>query len=471
MAESNRASLSLAYSLALSLPQIPNPPATLPPEIWCNVLSHLPPAEVMRIRRVNLLFYAVALDCRFQHFKIEGIADDDTRKFDALVRFIGAAMSPELAGRIKHITLCMDQLEMLQRFYAFTALGRTFSDNVAIPPNRTRALELISALFRVFENAWALNKVRLILCGTADRFAPFELGFTQEFWRRVSLPKCVTALELEVDVTKLELLLDLAPSINAPCLKELSIVIVRYWSRFPRETVDFRRIHGLFERLGPSLEALTFKPTIKRLTASAFDNDIVMPELRKLELDVRLGDLGTVRAINANYPALAELSLHVWMPEKVSDALWFSSLHLPNLRVLRVTLAARAQLAAIWGGALDAPRLEKLYLDGCFTRRSTPRELTRLCAFFKSTSVVVLEIEVAEIDDFVIDTLAMAFPNLQYLRISALKPKGREWPNKPEHISIREFHATWKMYLRREYFWTDMDQFVARVATVYSESV
>lgn len=167
----------------------------------------------------------------------------------------------------------MDQLEMLQRFYAFTAIGRTFSDNVAIPPDRTRALELISALFRVFENAWALNKVRLILCGTADRFAPFELRFTQEFWRRVSRPKCVTALELEVDVTKLELLLDLAPSIDAPCLKELSIVIVRYWSRFPREPVDFRRIHGLFERLGPSLETLTFKTTIKRLTASAFDND------------------------------------------------------------------------------------------------------------------------------------------------------------------------------------------------------
>ncbi|KAF4571741.1 hypothetical protein EYR40_008265 [Pleurotus pulmonarius] len=238
MAESNRASLFLASSLALSLPQPLNPPATLPPEIWCNVLSHLPPAEVMRIRRVNSLFYAVALDCRFQHFKIEGISDDDTRKFDALVRFIGAVIA-----------------------------------NVAIPPDRTRALELISALFRVFENAWALSKVRLILCATADRFAPFELRFSQEFWRRVSRPKCVTALELEVDVTKLELLLDLAPSIDAPCLKELSIVIVRYWSRFPRETVDFRRIHGLFERLGPSLETLTFKPTIKRLTASAFDND------------------------------------------------------------------------------------------------------------------------------------------------------------------------------------------------------
>lgn len=152
---------------------------------------------------------------------------------------------------------------------------------------------------------------------------------------------------------------------------------------------------------------------------------VVMPELRKLELDVRLGDLGTVRAINANYPALAELSLHVWMPEKVSDVLWFSSLHLPNLRVLRVTLEARAQLATIWGGALDAPRLEKLYLDGCFTRRSTPRELTQLCKFFKSTSVGVLEIEVAEINDFVVDTLAMAFPNLQSLRIWALKPKGR----------------------------------------------
>ncbi|KAF4596064.1 hypothetical protein EYR38_007436 [Pleurotus pulmonarius] len=239
MAESNRASLSLAPSLALSLPQIPNPPATIPPEIWCNVLSHLPPAEVMRIRRVNSLLYALALDCRFQHFKIEGISDDKTRKFDALVR------SLVLRWRIKRITLCMDELEMLQRFYTSTAIGRTFSANVAIPPDRTRALELISALFRVFENAWALNKVRLILCGTADRFAPFELMFTQD--SGVLAPR------------------------GAP--EELSIVIVRYWSRSPRETVDFRRIHGLFERLGPSLETVTFKTTIKRLTAAAFDND------------------------------------------------------------------------------------------------------------------------------------------------------------------------------------------------------
>ncbi|KAG9224427.1 hypothetical protein CCMSSC00406_0009469 [Pleurotus cornucopiae] len=425
MAESNRSLISVASSLVPSLPQTPNSAATLPPEIWCKILSHLPPTEVMRVRRVNSLFYAVALDHRFHHFKIEGIADDETHKFDALVRFVGDAMSPALAGRIKHITLCMDQLEMLQKFYAFTAMGATFNDNVAIPPDRMRALELISAFFRVFENARALNKVRLILCGTANHYDPFELRFTQEFWRRLSPPKCITALELEVDVTKLALLLELAPSIVAPCLKELSILIERYWSRSPREKVDFRRIHGLFEQLGPSLETLTFKTTIKRLATSAFDNDIVMPELRELELDVRFGDLEPVRAINANYPALAELTLHMWMPATLSDSQWFSSLNLPNLRVLRVTLEARAQLATIWRGTLDAPRLEKLCLSGCFTRRSTPRELTQLCKFFKSASVVVLEIEVAEIDEFVVDTLAMAFPNLQSLRIWALKPKGR----------------------------------------------
>ncbi|KAL4256410.1 hypothetical protein AB1N83_012563 [Pleurotus pulmonarius] len=172
--------------------------------------------------------------------------------------FIGAAMSPELAGRIKRITLCMDELEMLQRFYTSTAIGRTFSANVAIPPDRTRALELISALFRVFENAWALNKVRLILCGTADRFAPFELMFTQD--SGVLAPRGAPEVRHGARA-------------RGRCHEELSIVIVRYWSRSPRETVDFRRIHGLFERLGPSLETVTFKTTIKRLTAAAFDND------------------------------------------------------------------------------------------------------------------------------------------------------------------------------------------------------
>ncbi|KAF9492320.1 hypothetical protein BDN71DRAFT_1216659 [Pleurotus eryngii] len=471
MAVCNRDLLPLASFLVPSLPQTPTSPATLPSDIWCNILSYLPPAEVMRVRRVNSLFYAVALDHRFQHFKIEGIAEDEMHKFDALVRFVGDAMSHELAGRIKHITLCMDQLEMLQKFYACTDMGATFNDNVAIPFDRMRARELAFALFHVFEHAWALNKVRLILCGTANGYDRFELRFMQTFWHCIPHQQSVTSLELEVDVTKLELLLDLAPCVEAPCLKELTIVIVRYWSRFPRKKVDFRRIHGLFAKLSPTLETLTFKSTIKRLTTSAFDNDIIMRELRKLELDVRLGDLKLVMSINANYPALTELSLHGWMPATALDALWFSHLHLLNLRVLRVTLKVKTEVDMVWGGTLDAPRLEELHLNGCFTRRSTPRELTRLCNFFKSKSVVVLDIEVAEIDDEVIDTLAAAFPNLRDLRIWALKRKGREWPNKPAPVPLRDFHTAWKMYLRREYFRADLGCFEARLATVYSDSV
>lgn len=152
-----------------------------------------------------------------------------------------------------------------------------------------------------------------------------------------------------------------------------------------------------------------------------------MPELRTLALDVRFGDLKPVMAINANYPALTELSLHVWMLATAVDAPWFSYLHLPNLRVLHMALEAKAQadMLMVWGGSLDAPRLEELHLDGCFTRRATPRSLTRLCAFFKSGSVVGLDIEVAEIDDAVIDTLAAAFPNVRALHIRALKRKGR----------------------------------------------
>lgn len=34
-------------------------------EMWRAVLSHLPPGEVMRVRRVNHLFYTVALDHQF----------------------------------------------------------------------------------------------------------------------------------------------------------------------------------------------------------------------------------------------------------------------------------------------------------------------------------------------------------------------------------------------------------------------
>ncbi|KDQ24208.1 hypothetical protein PLEOSDRAFT_170671 [Pleurotus ostreatus PC15] len=449
MAASNRELLPLASSPVPSLPQTPTPPARLPPDVWCTILSHLPPTEVMRIRRVNSLFYALALDHRFHHLQIAGIADDEPHKFDALVRFVGAAMSPELAGRIRHITVCMDQLEMLHTFYACTDMGATFAGNVAIPFDRTRAQELAYALFRVVERARALTKVRLVLCGTANRYDRFERRFTQELWHRVP-PRA-------------------AAGPRAPCgraVKELSIVIVRYWRRFPRKKVDFRRIHALFATLGPALETLTFKSTIKRLTTSAFANDVVMPALRTLALDVRFGDLKPVASINANYPALTELSLHVWMPATTEvGAPWFSFLHLPTLRILRVALHATAHAAhaaqpaqgdTVWGGTLDAPRLEELRLAGCFTRRATPRDLARVCAFFGSRSVGVLDIEVAEIDDAAIDVLAAAFPAVRALRVRALRRRGREWPHEPAPAPLREFHAAWGMYLRREYFRADL---------------
>ncbi|KAJ8693268.1 hypothetical protein PTI98_010505 [Pleurotus ostreatus] len=479
MAASNRDLLPLASSPVPSLPQTPASPAVLPTDVWCNVLSHLPPTEVMRVRRVNSLFYAVALDHRFHHLQIAGIADDETHKFDALVRFVGAAMSPELAGRIRHITVCMDQLEMLHTFYACTDMGATSAGNVAIPFDRTRAQELAYALFCVVERARALSKVRLVLCGTANRYDRFERRFTQGLWHRVPRPQSVIALELEVDVTKLEVLLDLAPHVAAPCVKELSIVVVRYWRRFPRKKVDFRRIHALFATLGPALETLTFRSTIKRLTTSAFANDVVMPALRTLALDVRFGDLKPVASINANYPALTELSLHVWMPATTEvGAPWFSFLHLPTLRILRVELQATAHAAqavqaaqadTVWGGTLDAPRLAELRLAGCFTRRATPRDLARVCAFFRSASVRVLDMEVAEIDDAAIDVLAAAFPAVRALRVRALRRRGREWPHEPAPAPLREFHAAWGMYLCREYFRADLRCCEARVATVYSE--
>lgn len=56
--------------------------------MWRAVLSHLPPDEVMRVRRVNHLFYAVALDHRFRTLSIldETFDDDEVSKVENNVK-------------------------------------------------------------------------------------------------------------------------------------------------------------------------------------------------------------------------------------------------------------------------------------------------------------------------------------------------------------------------------------------------
>ncbi|KAF4582315.1 hypothetical protein EYR38_002433 [Pleurotus pulmonarius] len=464
--------------------QVTSSTVGLPPEMWRAVLSHLPPAEVMRVRRVNRLFYAVALDHRFRSLNIVDEAIDASNesegesKINAFIRRLGHAAFPEFARRIQSMCLCMDHLKALQIYYASVMASRhetngTDSDAFdAFDSQREFGEEFIDCIYQVFAHAITLDKVKLILPDTPANDEQFELEFLQDMWYRVPCPHGLTSLTLQMDVTKLGLLLDLAPYIRAPCLKELSIFIYRYRRGVRRDKVAFRRIHALFREVSPTLEKLTFTSTIKHLTAAALDNDIVMPNLRRLNIDVMLGALEPIHAINNNYPALTVLLMHVWSPmvPTFASASWLSSLHVPDLRELHLMPHDRVDSDTFWYGRFDAPRLEKLYLKNCFRRSSTVEDLVRLCDFFQSDRLELLEIEVREIDVFLMGRLKAAFPNLRRLGIIALPLRGET--RKKSVLGRREkYFPEWNMIMRYRCFHNSTKNYpggLKRLATLYS---
>ncbi|KDQ22079.1 hypothetical protein PLEOSDRAFT_162983 [Pleurotus ostreatus PC15] len=417
--------------------QVTKPAVELPPEMWRAVLSHLRPDEVMRVRRVNHLFYAVALDHRFRTLSIldETFDDDEVSKVEnnvkTFMRKLGdAARFPQFARRIQKVSICMQHLKALQTHYTFIMANETKTNDAdpgAFGSECDFGEDFMDCICNVFAHAITLNEIRLIFPNTPADDEEFELESLQDLWYRVPNPHGLTSLTLQLDVTKLGLLLDLAPYIRAPCLKELYIGIERYRRRVQRDRVAFTRIHALFREVGPTLEKLSVCATIKHLTSAALDNDIIMPNLRRLDIDVMLGAHEPIHAINNNYPALIVLLMQVWtpmIPSFSSSSPWLSSLHLPNLRELHLVLHARVDSDAFWSGTFDAPRLEQLYLKNCFQRSSTPDDVVRLCDFFQSPRLELLEIEVREIDVFLIKRLKAAFPNVRRLGIVARPLRG-----------------------------------------------
>ncbi|KAF9490942.1 hypothetical protein BDN71DRAFT_1434340 [Pleurotus eryngii] len=471
--------------------QATKPAVELPPEMWRAVLSHLPPDEVMRVRRVNHLFYAVALDHRFRTLSIldETIDDDEggevANKANTLIRRLGHAALlrtgvliefPQFARRIQKISLCMQHLKALQTYYALIVANQTKTNDAdpgAFGSERDFGEEFMDGICHVFAHAITLNEVIIILPNTPVDDEEFELESLQDLWYRVPRPHGLTSLTLQLDVTKLGLLLDLAPYIRAPCLKELSLGIERYRRRVQRDRVAFTRIHALFREVGPTLEKLTFCSTIKHLTAAALNNDIIMPNLQRLDIDTMLGAPEPIHAINNNYPALTVLLMHVWTPVTpsfASSSPWLSSLHPPNLRELHLMPHARVDSDTLWSGTFDAPRLEKLYLSNCFQRSSTPDDVVRLCDFFRSPKLDLLEIEVREIDVFLMKCLKAAFPNVRRLGIMALPLRGET--RRKNVLGRREkFIPEWNMNMRYRCFHNTKNHVgLKRLATLYSDS-
>ncbi|KAG5219712.1 hypothetical protein IMY05_C4788000100 [Salix suchowensis] len=315
----------------------------------------------MRVRRVNHLFYAVALDHRFRTLSI----------LDEQSTMMRVARFPQFARRIQNISLCMQHLKALQTYYALIMANQTKTNDAdpgAFGSERDFGEEFMDCICHVFAHAITLSEVRLILPNTPVDDEEFELESLQDLWYRVPRPHDLTSLTLQLDVTKLGLLLDLAPN----CISVLSAT-----SAVSSVTGRIHRIHVLFREVGPTLEKLTFCSTIKHLTArrsamtAGHRHHARRPE--------------PVHAINNNYPALTVLLMH-------------------------------GGQRTLWSGTFDAPRLEKLYLSNCFQRSSTPDDV--------NPKLDLLEIEVREIDVFLMKCLKAAFPNVRRLGIMALPLRG-----------------------------------------------
>lgn len=187
---------------------------------------------------------------------------------------------PQFARRIHKISICMQHLKALQTHYTFIMANETKTNDAdpgAFGSECDFGEDFMDCICNVFAHAITLNEIRLIFPNTPADDEEFELGSLQDLWYRVPRPHGLTSLTLQLDVTKLGLLLDLAPYIRAPCLKELYIGIERYRRRVQRDRVAFTRIHALFREVGPTLEKLSVCSTIKHLTSAALDNDSEFP--------------------------------------------------------------------------------------------------------------------------------------------------------------------------------------------------
>ncbi|KAF9487397.1 hypothetical protein BDN71DRAFT_1514025 [Pleurotus eryngii] len=193
--------------------QVTKPAVDLPPEMWHAVLSHLPPDEVMRVRRVNHLFYAVALDHRFRTLSIldETIDDDE-------VSAVCEAYPEDLALHAASQSLADN--------YALIMANRTETNDAdpgAFGSERDFGEEFMDCICHVFAHAITLNEVRLILLNTPADDEEVELESLQDLWYRGPRPHGLASLTLQLDVMKLGLRLDRA-GVGAPLIYQIPIV-------------------------------------------------------------------------------------------------------------------------------------------------------------------------------------------------------------------------------------------------------
>ncbi len=139
-----------------------------------------------------------------------------------------------------------------------------------------------------------------------------------------------------------------------------------------------------------------------------------MPNLQKLNTFLMIDNVQAFQSINANYPALTELSLTTCTPTTMVS---LGYLQLPELRSLTLWFRHMNTTHGFWNGSSSFTQLQTLHLmHDC---ELSSDEVTQLCRFFRKASIIDLMLCVHILDGDLIDTLALSFPSLLTLILTA----------------------------------------------------
>ncbi|KAF9499218.1 hypothetical protein BDN71DRAFT_1442264 [Pleurotus eryngii] len=410
----------------------------LPPEIWRRVLEFYQRRngnKFMSICQVNRLFYDVAMVYKGRRFETLDLRLAFGRGTTDLLR----ARNPWLAERLKSIYFSTSTLVELM------AAGLTLSLLPSPRPPPTFPLlgsydveaalahPLIQCILEVLQNAKNLHKYVVSVEYSlmyASKHSELERRLLRILLAQLPIGGLGSApkLQLLVDSCKFPLLLDELLVADLSKLKVLYITTYRSFTRL-RGAIDSTKLRALFQHLAP-LESLHVSSDDYAIAAhinSIFDNHVILPKLRRLEITMTFDNIRSVRAICSNYPMMTMLELNLIVSGPRRDPLPLSSLDLPNLHVFTLSMKGHMNPATFWHGQFNSPHLRTLRLTKCLkeTQRQDLRYITtQVCGFFKSESITRFETDVGVLEKYVLDIFAASFPKLRTLIIRAAGIQG-----------------------------------------------
>ncbi|KAF4583430.1 hypothetical protein EYR38_002181 [Pleurotus pulmonarius] len=402
----------------------------LPPEIWRHILSFLSePYELLPICGVNRLFYDVAVDYRYRNLRMGFPSNSAVFK-------LRRARDPWLAKRVKSLYISTDAIELLfKEWPSFLLPSRTpwWSAILSLLPNAVLktvafpepkpppqkkdectnidAEELSNLILDAADGMTNIEKLEFHTISVSN-----DLGFELEFLRLLcSRLQRLRTLTYWVGTDKVHLAL---PILQFCSLKEITLHIHAHGAPQASASADAcPRIRQFLRGLAPTLESLTvstFDREVIEQISSTLHEDIVMPNLQKLNTFLMIDNVRAFQSINANYPVLTELSLTTCTPTTVVS---LGYLQLPELRSLTLWFRHMNTTHGFWNGSSSFTQLQTLHLmHGC---ELSSDEVTQLCRFFRKASITDLMLCVHIIDGDLIDTLALSFPSLLTLILTA----------------------------------------------------